>query len=221
MAAFKNRIDIQEDEAAREKYGVDIPLLVFTDMKVVDSSLKTMNDSFESYSNIDPSRTDFKQVMAQSFAAGCTMMVNRALLNLLQETPSGQFMIMHDWWISLIAAGFGHIGYVPQATSLYRQHGDNSIGAKRFSILKAVSVPKKMVSSFRATVQQATSFREIYGDRLDADKLECLSYFVSIGQKGLIPRLFSLFKSDAWKKGARKIGQIYAVLTYRLYHFNS
>lgn len=213
----KVELTYQKMKLLEEQYGVETPLLVFTDMRVVDSSLRSIDDSFESYSNIDPNRTDFKQVISQSLGAGCTMMVNRKLLNVLKKTPPDQFMIMHDWWMTLIAAAFGHIGYVAQSTSLYRQHEDNSVGARRFSILKTASVPQRMVTSFRLTVQQASSFREIYGHKLTHEKLECLNAFSSIEQKSILPRLFALFKSGSWKKGTRKIGQVFAVITFRLY----
>ena len=56
------------------------------------------------------------------------MMVNRPLLEMVGQPPEQS--IMHDWWFALIAAAFGKIGYVDRPTILYRQHGDNQVGAK-------------------------------------------------------------------------------------------
>lgn len=38
---------------------------------------------------------------------------------------------MHDWWMAATAARFGKIIYLDEPLSLYRQHGGNSVGAKR------------------------------------------------------------------------------------------
>ena len=37
--------------------------------------------------------------------------------------------IMHDWWAALVAAQFGKTAFIDEPTILYRQHGDNSLGA--------------------------------------------------------------------------------------------
>ena len=56
-------------------------------------------------------------------------MYNRALGDLLQDEPS--FFVMHDWWLALTASAFcGLIVPLDEATILYRQHGDNAVGAK-------------------------------------------------------------------------------------------
>lgn len=39
-------------------------------------------------------------------------------------------IIMHDYWAALIAKVFGKIGFVNEPTMYYRQHGNNSVGAK-------------------------------------------------------------------------------------------
>ena len=90
----------------------DVPLLVFTDMEVVDGNLGTIHKSFGQYSSIDPSRTKFSQVVAQSLGAGCTMMVNAAARETSLKIQSTDDVIMHDWWVTLVAAAFGHIGYL-------------------------------------------------------------------------------------------------------------
>ena len=38
---------------------------------------------------------------------------------------------MHDWWLTLVAAFCGKIVYIDEALHLYRQHTNNTIGAKK------------------------------------------------------------------------------------------
>ena len=54
-------------------YSAKLPLLVFTDMKVVDAELNVIAESFEAFSSIDPSRTALPYVLAQSLGAGCIL----------------------------------------------------------------------------------------------------------------------------------------------------
>lgn len=39
-------------------------------------------------------------------------------------------MLMHDWWLALIAAAMGRAVFLDRATIDYRQHGGNVVGAK-------------------------------------------------------------------------------------------
>jgi|GEM_PF-6406728 len=41
---------------------------------------------------------------------------------------------MHDYWIALVASSMGVIVFVDNATILYRQHGLNDTGAKKWNL---------------------------------------------------------------------------------------
>lgn len=185
----------------------DVPLLVFTDMKVVDGNLTTIHESFECFSSIDPSRSRFPQVIAQSLGAGCTMMVNAETRDISLKIGSTDDVIMHDWWITLVAAAFGHIAYLDEATSLYRQHGMNELGAVEYSPLKRASHFNQMTESVASTIRQARAFRDCYRDSLDLDKIESVDEFVAMGNTSGMSSVVHLLRSRCWKKGLRKVGQ--------------
>ncbi len=69
---------------------------------------------------------------------GCTATMNRALRDKALPIPNN--VMMHDWWLALVATAFGQIGSVPQSTMLYRQHGMNDTGAKSWGLVKAMSL---------------------------------------------------------------------------------
>jgi glycosyltransferase involved in cell wall biosynthesis len=211
----KVELSLQKMKEMEQEFGKTIPLLVFTDMKVVDSSLSVMHDSFEVSSGIDPERIAFKYILTKSIGAGCSMLVNRVLLDMLKKTPGNQPMIMHDWWASLIAAGFGAIGHVDTPTSLYRQHQGNLVGAKANSFAALPSLINSLTEKYEATYEQAVSFREVYGAQLDSERSCQLDAFIATGSGGVFSRLLSLFRSGAWKKGFKKVGQVVAVMRYK------
>lgn len=186
----------------------NVPLLVFTDMKVVDGNLSIIHDSFERYSSIDPSRTRFPQVVAQSLGAGCTMMFNAEARDTSLVIGSIDDVIMHDWWITLVAAAFGYVVYLDEATSLYRQHGMNELGAVKYSPIKRASNLNQMAESVAATVRQARAFRDCYRDSLELDLIESIDEFVAMGNSKGVRSIAHLFRSGCWKKGLRKVGQL-------------
>ena len=98
------------------------PLLVCTDLRVVDESLNLVSPSFLDYSGMDASKLDMGYFLASCLVTGCTMMVNRCLLELLQKKVDADRIVMHDWWASLVASAFGEVVYLRRSTISYRQH---------------------------------------------------------------------------------------------------
>lgn len=107
----------------------ELPLLVHSDLEVVDYKLRTINKSFLRYQGIKHEQEQPLQVLlAQNFVTGCTTIFNRRLLQLALPVPD--CVVMHDWWLALIASAAGHIGYVEYSTVRYRQHDRNQVGAQ-------------------------------------------------------------------------------------------
>lgn len=113
-----------------QQHGSSKPLLVFTDLSLVDADGKLIATSFWQAQKLDPSITQqvFKTV-AQSTITGCTIIANRpAIKNALPiNIPGG---IQHDHWLGICTAAHGYIGYIPGPTILYRLHGKNEVGLK-------------------------------------------------------------------------------------------
>ena len=112
-----------------EQQFPESPLLVHSDMQVVDEKLERISPSFMHHQNINhEERVAIKVLLAQNFITGCTVLVNRRLLDIALPLPDEA--LMHDWWLALCAAVFGHIGYIDKPLVKYRQHGKNEVGAK-------------------------------------------------------------------------------------------
>ncbi|WP_145112328.1 glycosyltransferase family 2 protein [Gimesia panareensis] len=110
----------------------DQPLLIHSDLEVVDQQLRQIAPSFMNYQGIQHETSDPLQVLlVQNFVTGCTVLVNRRLLELALPIP--EETLMHDWWLALCAAAMGTIACVEAPLIRYRQHGRNEVGAKQFS----------------------------------------------------------------------------------------
>ena len=107
----------------------DNPLLVYTDLKVVNEDLEVLQESMiksQSYH----ANTELVQELTENTVTGGTMMINKALADKWQVYDN---LLMHDWYLALLAASLGKLIYIDQATQLYRQHEANVLGARTWS----------------------------------------------------------------------------------------
>lgn len=129
-----NKLELCLDKA--KDYPAEVPLLVYTDLKVVDQKLQVINDSMIR-SQSHHANTTLLQELTENTVTGGTMMINHALAERWTVTDK---LLMHDWYLALLAAAFGHLVYIDQPTELYRQHENNVLGArtldKRFKLLR-------------------------------------------------------------------------------------
>ena len=126
----KVRVMQEALEQAETQYGAQTPLLVFTDQAVVDEDLKPMAPSLMRMQRQDPEKTDYRNILFQNIVTGCTSAINRSLADLAGQCGDTTQVIMHDWWLALVAARFGKLVYLDIPTLDYRQHRGNSVGAK-------------------------------------------------------------------------------------------
>lgn len=178
----KVEITLQKMQQYEHRYGASTPLLVHTDLKVVDQDLNLLHPSFWAYSHLFPkTASSFHRLLGQNIVTGCTIMLNDALKQ--RAIPIPTEAIMHDWWLALAAAAFGRIGMVEEATILYRQHQRNTIGASQFTLFdhfkKQLRVDHTKRDSFKEKNRsQTTAFLARYQDTLPQSFNETLNAYL-------------------------------------------
>ena len=181
-----------------EKLYKNTPILVHTDLEVVDENLHTINPSFMKLQNLNEKKNRLNNLLIQNTITGCTVMINKDLAKLC--LPMSSNAIVHDWWVGLVASYFGKIGYLQQSTIKYRQHTSNTIGAKGFDIgfvLKSIS--KKV--SLGGNISQSKGFFQQFKNELDEDTIEMLQEFISLEQKTWWQKRAILLKYKLFKQG--------------------
>lgn len=204
----KMRMSLNRIKELEVKNGKDKPLLVHSDVAVVNKDLNVLCDSIYTYQNMNSARNKLNNLLVQNIVVGNTMMVNKALLNMIKSIPKNA--LMHDWWFALIACTFGEIGFVNKETVLYRQHEQNDVGAKETNKL-SVNIKRKdrLKESLVNTYKQAEEFLNVYGSYLKRGDLEIVSAYAQSLSKGKIYRIFVLIKYSLWKNSiSKKIGQV-------------
>lgn len=203
-----DKIELSLKEIMREESG--LPILLHTDLCVVDETLHMLSPSLMQLQRLNQQYRTLNRLIAQNNVTGCTMMMNRALVGLFRNADG---ILMHDWWLALIAAAFGKICYLNRATVKYRQHTANEVGAKD---VKSASYFRQKLSntggireSIEKTYLQAQAFLNAYDDLLTAEQKELLTVFTGLHSCGKWKRMRLLHKYGLYKSGIyRKIGQI-------------
>ena len=112
----------------------NVPLLIFSDLIVVDENLKILRPSFFIGTSLNPeSNFDTRYLLWRSEVYGCTTMFNRSLYDI--ATPFSSEITMHDQWFAIVASLYGHVLYSEISHVYYRQHANNVIGAKERTFL--------------------------------------------------------------------------------------
>ncbi len=104
------------------------PALYFSSLKLVDQDLNLI-----SVHRVNLERSEYARFIFAG-VAGCTMVFNRALLNLCNQIEP-MYIRMHDVWVYNVCVAMGGSYYADYESYIkYRQHSNNVVGIKKKSI---------------------------------------------------------------------------------------
>ena len=217
---FADQDDVWHSDKVRKTYEMmkktekspEIPTMVHTDLRVVNQELEELFPSFVEMSSIRGTRMELKHLLVQNVVTGCTMMVNRALAELAcSSMPQGE-ILMHDWWLALLAAACGNTGFLNEATIDYRQHGGNSVGAKNTRSLKYIVSRLKtydMAENMHHTFLQAKQFHKCFSEFLSEEQRFQVTLYAQLAERGRFARRWAYVRHGYWKCGLyRQIAQL-------------
>ncbi len=199
----KIEITLKKMVELEKKYGKFTPLLVHTDLKIVDTNLAEISESSKNYLCANYDKTKLNNLIIQNIVTGCTAMYNKTLAD-LTKYPKG-FIVMHDWWLALTASAFGIIEHCDEQTVLYRQHGDNSVGVHNMKSLKFVLTytfkSNLIKNAIYETFKQSETFLRTYNYMLLDDEKEFLREYSMLNYSSKLKKLNVFFKYKTFKNG--------------------
>jgi len=102
------------------------PILVCSDATCIDEESREICHSFYESQKFQDVCDNVYKLLALNIVQGSTALMNAKVLEVVKCVPS---FIFHDWWTAVICAYYGHVCYIHEALLLYRQHGNNVVGA--------------------------------------------------------------------------------------------
>lgn len=138
------------------------PAAVFCDLNVVDENLNTISPTFFSYVDRSPSRTSLSQLLIENMAPGCSMAINRSLRNEAIKLKNLELILMHDHFLMTLAAMTGEVKYVDEPLILYRQTGENEVGAEKKTIFGKIARNLNDIFSGRVKKEKEAFHQEAY-----------------------------------------------------------
>ena len=182
------------------QYGVHTPLLVFVDGLVTDVALKPCPQTIISRQRVDVVKgIAFNRLLMQNFIAGNAMLFNAALREKAGPVPSGA--LMHDSWLALVAAAFGHIGFVDEPLYFYRQHGANALGATTGDARHVARRAREGVGAFRTRLQANVLQARAFVDRFGSAAPACAWALAHLPEISFLGRRRAILQNRLFKQG--------------------
>ncbi len=194
-----------------KKYSKSTPLLVFTDKTVTDSNLRIINLSHNKSEHLNTKNISLNRLLMGNVVSGCTIMINKALKKIYYNIDNA---IMYDYLLALIAVTFGHISYIDKPTMYYRQHEQNYLGAKSYSIksnIQKLNKKQYMQNQVLKNILQAESFYTHFENMLDDKNKRIITEFISLKNKKNISFISTVIKNGFYKsRFMRNLGLFYS-----------
>lgn len=163
--------------------NAEIPRLYCANYQLVDAELKELPD------NGHVSTTTFDAALVSSCCTGCTVVFNRALLNILRMgTP--EVIVMHDDWVHKVCLAVGGTVYYDKARVLkYRQHGNNADGGVHSVRDKIKGIASRIKNKDCIRSRQLKEIKKIYSCVMTDDNQEKLELVADYKELSLLKKM--------------------------------
>lgn len=137
----------------------DKPIIVHSDVSVVDKDLNVKHSSYRQYGHIYPHLVQSFDQCVINVTLGCAMLFNEAARRVSLERPWSK-ALMHDGWVTARTyAASGVVYAIPESLMLYRNHDSNTIGAYDGSRFTLMYRTKNLFPMLRRNLQQYSMLR--------------------------------------------------------------
>lgn len=167
------------------------PLLVYSDLEVMDEKGNPSFPSFWKMAAIKPHNTTFKSIMFSNVVTGCASLINAKMKEYLISIPHG--VLMHDHWIGLIAYGFGEALAMDDQLVKYRTHGGSVTIKKQANTFWKVRTQLNQIFNqngdfLEKEINQIILFDQKFRELLSAENQKMVENFIGLKNSSLLRR---------------------------------
>lgn len=198
----KIKVTLEKMKSVQEN-NCQLPILVHTDLEIVDSDLNTISFSIGKYQGFKFEQESINRLLVGNTVTGCTVMINKILLHMTKGLNDTSKIIMHDWWLALLASEYGKIDFIDEPTIKYRQHTDNTVGAVRYD--KRYIIDRILHSSeIRKDLAKTRIQARYMADVFSIDKNDIVYKYAHIFSAKKIKRVCFYVKNGIKKSGIKR-----------------
>jgi glycosyltransferase involved in cell wall biosynthesis len=171
-----------------QRWGVERPLLVHADLRLIDAEGHPLGPSFHRLQGLQPTRQALLDIGLQNVVTGCASILNRACVR--QALPFPPEAVLHDWWLALVAAQATGLVYLRGACVSYRQHRSNVVGAAGW--------PRQLLRRMKAVFSQNP--RAVLVELISPGLRQLRACLVRYGPADLAERCQLLWSPSRWMR---------------------
>lgn len=199
----------REIRRMEDKYGLNRPLLVYSDSRLVDAKGLEISASFRRSMRLPQEWGDrLKDALVISPASGCTMLGNKALRDISLPFPDENEIFMHDWWLLLLALATGFVSHFDRPFIDYRQHDCNVLGAGKKGVLNKIR-GFVLGNATRRTQWQAKTLLSRADSIMTARDREVCEAWANMQNISYVSRLIISARYGFYKPGLRMFSFLY------------
>lgn len=113
--------------ALEDKSIQQLPILVHSELELIEDNMQLTGKLYTTNESINPYRQSLDDLLITNVVTGCSTLLNRSLVT--KALPFPEEVLMHDWWLALIASRYGTIHFIDKPLLGYRQHSMNLLGS--------------------------------------------------------------------------------------------
>jgi glycosyltransferase involved in cell wall biosynthesis len=199
--------------------GIHTPILVHGDLQLIDQHDQPLGTTFSTWFHAKSVLKNPSTILFQNMVTGCTMMINRALLDMSKEIP--REALMHDYWFALVAFYVGEMVYLNQAPLIHYRYHPNNESLTMYAMpdrrmghwihsfkstyytahqhkLRFFSFRKQFREALQKNLDQAKILLERYMDRMETSRVHELKEITHLFNHGWLKRREILFRYRFW-----------------------
>ncbi len=208
---LNNKVEISLQKIlAIEKTTPNIPIYVFSDLKVIDSNDHIIHKSLWERDGLNSKFISLNRLLVQNVPYGCATIINKPLLNLGKNIPHEA--LLHDHWLALLAAAKGRIASISEPTILHRIHDKNTSRAnnphkkERSEDIRSMVTNKNFLNYFVKLQNQAAALLQRLREKnlLDNETEMILTDFINLRQMNIIKRKLVMIRHGFFKNSLKQ-----------------
>lgn len=191
-------------------------IMAFSDGKIVDKDLNVINESVWDSLNLkraglsgDVTQEKLQRMLMYYWVVPGTMMAFRKKLSDVVFPIPEDGGYIHDSWLSINAPYFGNVAVIDEPLTLYRQHGNNSVGAP---VYKRDKKEQNMTQ-----IKKVLFYLKRHYDRLgvfvgSSDNYKDNDYNYNQDYKKIVKEYMGIYKKWAYYEKSSKLAKLLFIL---------